>query len=131
MNESKQETPRWIAGIEPAKEVLDYTGTQVLEMECRQQPEILRTLLRAYTQDATIVGELKKFREPAGRKGPVLFIGMGASYCSGISGSTLLQMLGRPSFSVDAGEWLHYADKVWDDAALSILMTTSGKARSW
>ena len=128
MTESKQETPRWIAGIEPAKEVLNYTGTQVLEMECRQQPETLRTLLRAYAEDPAIVGELRKFREMAGKKGPILFIGMGASYCSGLSGSTLLQMRGRLSFSVDAGEWLHYADKVWDDAALSILMTTSGES---
>ena len=53
---------------------------------------------------------------------------MGASYCSSISGSVLLQSHGRPSFSVDAGEWLHYATSVWDDAALSILLTTSGES---
>ena len=53
---------------------------------------------------------------------------MGASYCSSFSGSVLLQTHGRPSFSVDAGEWLHYAQPIWDDAALSVLLTTSGES---
>jgi glutamine---fructose-6-phosphate transaminase (isomerizing) len=53
---------------------------------------------------------------------------MGASLCSSISGSVLLQTHGRPSFSVDAGEWLHYSSSVWDDAALSVLLTTSGES---
>ena len=53
---------------------------------------------------------------------------MGASYCSSFSGSVLLQTYGRPSFSVDAGEWLHYGQPIWDDAALSILLTTSGES---
>jgi glucosamine--fructose-6-phosphate aminotransferase (isomerizing) len=29
---------------------------------------------------------------------------------------------------VDAGEWLNYSSQVWDDAALSILLTTSGES---
>ncbi len=128
MAETRQETPRWIAGVEPAREVLNYTGTQILNMECRQQPETLSKLLSAYATDAAIVAEMKRFRDLAAKKGPVLFIGMGASYCSSISGSTLLQSHGRPAFSVDAGEWLHYAASVWDDAALSILLTTSGES---
>jgi glucosamine--fructose-6-phosphate aminotransferase (isomerizing) len=37
-------------------------------------------------------------------------------------------MLGRLSFSIDAGEWLHYGRGVWSDAALSILLTTSGES---
>jgi glucosamine--fructose-6-phosphate aminotransferase (isomerizing) len=37
-------------------------------------------------------------------------------------------MHGRPAFAVDAGEWLHYAAKVWGDAALSVLLTTSGES---
>ena len=85
-------------------------------------------LLKAYAGDSAIQAELKKFRDLAAKKGPVLFIGMGASYCSSISGSVLLQSHGRPGFSVDAGEWLHYASSVWDDAALSILLTTSGES---
>ena len=106
MAENKTEAPRWIAGIEPAKELLTATGTQILEIECREQPEQLRRLLEAYAGDSTIQAELRKFRELAVKKGPVLFIGMGASYCSSISGSVLLQSHGRPAFSVDAGEWL-------------------------
>src|SRR6202167_5867081 len=128
MAESKTEAPRWIAGIEPAKELLTATGTQILEIECREQPKQLRRLLGAYAGDSTIQAELKKLRKLADKKGPVLFIGMGASYCSSISGSILLQSHGRASFSVDAGEWLHYASPVWDAAALSILLTTSGES---
>jgi glucosamine--fructose-6-phosphate aminotransferase (isomerizing) len=128
MAESKKQAPRWIAGIEPAKELLSSTGTQILELECREQPEQLLRLLAAYAGDPAIQAELKKFRELALNKGPVLFIGMGASYCSGISGSVLLQSHGRPAFSVDAGEWLHYASSVSEDAALSILLTTSGES---
>lgn len=126
--QSKQEMPRWIAGIEPAKEVLGYTGTQVLEMECRQQPERLRELLAAYANDSAILGELEKFRTLAAKRGPVMFIGMGASYCSSFAGSVLLQTHGRPSFTVDAGEWLNYASSVWEDAAVSILLSTSGES---
>jgi glucosamine--fructose-6-phosphate aminotransferase (isomerizing) len=128
MGENSKEAPRWVGGIEPAKELLTATGIQILEIECREQPERLRQLLTAYAGDPAIQAELKKLRKLADRKGPVLFIGMGASYCSSISGSILLQSHGRPSFSVDAGEWLHYATPVWDDAALSILLTTSGES---
>ncbi len=128
MEDNKKQAPRWVGGVEPAKELLTATGTQILEIECREQPERLRRLLTAYASDSAIQSELKKFRELAASKGPVMFIGMGASYCSSISGSILLQSHGRPSFSVDAGEWLHYASSVWDDAALSILLTTSGES---
>ena len=128
MGENSKEAPRWVGGIEPAKELLTATGIQILEIECREQPERLRQLLTAYAGDPAIQAELEKVRKLAAKKGPVLFIGMGASYCSSISGSILLQSHGRPSFSVDAGEWLHYATPVWDDAALSILLTTSGES---
>jgi glucosamine--fructose-6-phosphate aminotransferase (isomerizing) len=128
MVQEKQEMPRWVGGVEPAPELLTATGTQILEIECREQPERLRRLLEAYAGDAKIQAELKKLRELATKTGPVMFIGMGASYCSSISGSILLQSHGRPSFSVDAGEWLHYASSVWDDAALSVLLTTSGES---
>jgi glucosamine--fructose-6-phosphate aminotransferase (isomerizing) len=58
----------------------------------------------------------------------VIFVGMGGSLCSSISASIHLQSNGRPAFSVDAGEWLHYARPVWKDAALSILTTASGES---
>ena len=128
MEESKTQTPRWISGIEPSKELLAANGTQILEIECREQPKRLHELIRAYASDPSIRAELKKLRELATKQGPVLFIGMGASFCSSISGSVHLQSHGRPSFSVDAGEWLHYSSSVWDNAALSILLTTSGES---
>jgi glutamine---fructose-6-phosphate transaminase (isomerizing) len=128
MVDNKKEAPRWVGGVEPAKELLAATGTQILEIECRQQPERLHELLEAYAADPSIQAALKKFHDLATKKGPVLFIGMGASFCSSVSGSVLLQSHGRPSFSVDAGEWLNYAASVWDDAALSILLTTSGES---
>jgi glucosamine--fructose-6-phosphate aminotransferase (isomerizing) len=128
MEDTKKEAPRWVGGVEPAKDLLTATGTQILEIECRQQPERLRELLREYSTNAAIKAELKEFHDLATKKGPVLFIGMGASYCSSISGSILLQSHGWLSFSVDAGEWLNYATSVWDEAALSILLTTSGES---
>jgi len=128
MDEVNKQQPRWISGIEPPKELLTATGTQILEIECREQPARLRDLLQSYRSDAVIRAELKKFREIAAKKGPVLFIGMGASFCSSISGSIFLQSNGRSSFSVDAGEWLHYGSSSWGDAALSVLLTTSGES---
>lgn len=128
MSEKETQAPRWIAGIEPAPELLAASGTQILEMECRQQPERLRELLTAYREDAGLREQLRRFRELAARPGPVFFIGMGASYCSSISASILLQAEGRLSFSLDAGEWLHYGARVWNDAALSVLLTTSGES---
>jgi glutamine---fructose-6-phosphate transaminase (isomerizing) len=120
---------RWISGIEPAKELLSATGTQILEIECREQPRKLVQLIRAYAADPAIRTALGKLREAAAaRSGPVLFLGMGASFCSSISGTTFLQTHARPCFSVDAGEWLHYGASVWNNAALSILLTTSGES---
>ena len=88
MEETKTQAPRWISGIEPRKELLEANGTQILEIECREQPERLHELIAAYGDDSTIRAELRKLRELASKKkGPVLFIGMGASWCSSISGS--------------------------------------------
>src|SRR5882757_3945896 len=112
MEETKQ-SPRWISGIEPSKELLAANGTQILEIECREQPERLRELTRIYRSDSGVREQLKRFRAFGAQKGPVLFVGMGASYCSSISASVLLQSHGRLSFSADAGEWLHYASPVW------------------
>lgn len=128
MDSTSNRTHRWISGIEPAPELLSASGTQILEIECREQPRKLQELIRAYAADPEIRAVLKKLRDEAANRGPVLFLGMGASLCSSMSGSVLLQTHGRPSFSVDAGEWLHYGASVWDDAALSILLTTSGES---
>jgi glucosamine--fructose-6-phosphate aminotransferase (isomerizing) len=129
MDLAKSRERQWISGIEPAGELLSASGTQILEIECREQPRRLNELIRAYASDQEIRSTLGKLRETAAAgRGPVLFLGMGASYCSSISGATFLQTHGRPSFSVDAGEWLHYGARVWEDAALSILLTTSGES---
>ena len=128
MNETQVKSPRWIGGVEPPAELLTSTGTQILEIECREQPARLRELITAYRDDPALRDELRKFRELASGAGPVLFLGMGASYCSSISGSTLLQSHGRSSFSLDAGEWLHYGLSTAKDAALSVLLTTSGES---
>ncbi len=120
--------PRWINGIEPSKELLSYNGTQILEHECREQPSRLRDLLQTYSNNAAVQAQLKKISEAANTSSPVLWIGMGGSLCSSISGSIHLQSNGRPAFSLDAGEWLHYGKPVWDEAALSVLLTTSGES---
>lgn len=128
MEGSQARAPRWIAGIEPPKELLGATGTQILEIECRQQPQRLNELIQAYTSDTALHAQLSKLRELASRKGPVFFLGMGASFCSAISGVALLQSHCRASFAIDAGEWLHYGVSTWQDAALSVLLTTSGES---
>jgi glucosamine--fructose-6-phosphate aminotransferase (isomerizing) len=120
--------PRWIAGVEPAKELLNATGTEILEIECRQQPAKLNELLNFYASDPELRQQIGTLRALAARRGPVLFLGMGGSYCSAISASTLLQSHGRSSFPLDAGEWLHYGVTTWKDAALSVLLTTSGES---
>jgi len=104
-------------------------GTQVLEYECRQQPAALRELVAAYKNSGEIRGQLGYARNIAARaSAPVIFIGMGGSLCSSISAAIHLQTNGRLAFAVDAGEWLHYAPDVWEDAALSILTTASGES---
>jgi glucosamine--fructose-6-phosphate aminotransferase (isomerizing) len=128
MDSTRNRARRWISGIEPAPELLSATGTQILEIECREQPRKLHDLIRAYAADSEIRSALGKLREEATKTGPVLFLGMGASLCSSMSGSILLQTHGRLSFSLDAGEWLHYGASVRNDAALSILLTTSGES---
>jgi glutamine---fructose-6-phosphate transaminase (isomerizing) len=128
MEEVNQQAPRWIAGIEPSKELLAASGTQILEIECREQPDRLRHLIDAYLRDPAIRAQLRSFRDAAAKNGPILFLGMGASYCASVSGSVFLQMHGKPSFSADAGEWLHYARPAWENAALSVLLTTSGES---
>jgi glutamine---fructose-6-phosphate transaminase (isomerizing) len=128
MERSQATTPRWIAGIEPPKELLSANGTQILEIECRQQPQRLSELIQTYASDPAIREQLRVMRELASKEGPILFLGMGASFCSAISASTLLQTHGKSSYTLDAGEWLHYGVSTWKDAAFSVLLTTSGES---
>ena len=125
----KPASPRWISGVEPSKEVLAMNGTQILEYECRQQPEKLYELIAAYSTNGEIHEQLRQLHSIVSESSsPVIFIGMGGSFCSSISASIHLQSNGRPAFAVDAGEWLHYAQSVWKDAALSVLVTSSGES---
>jgi len=128
MNEVNRQAPRWIGGVQPPSELLRASGTQIFEIECREQPDRLRNLIHSYRGNAILRAELEKFRSLASKEGPIFFIGMGASFCSSFGGSVLLETHGRLSFSIDAGEWLHYGRSVWSDAALSVLLTTSGES---
>jgi glucosamine--fructose-6-phosphate aminotransferase (isomerizing) len=125
---ANKEVPRWVGGVAPPPELLSATGAEILELECREQPACLRRLIEAYQSSAGIRAELKTFRELAPRPGAVLFAGMGASYCSAIAASILLQSHGRLAFTVDAGEWLHYARPLVKEIALTVLLTTSGES---
>ena len=113
--------------MEPAAELRGRDMTSIYEMECLEQPERLVQLLRAYENDPTIRQELEIVRGMSRSSGPVLLIGMGASYCSSITGASCLQSGGRSSFAVDASEWLHYSE-AWDEAACSLIVTTSGES---
>jgi glutamine---fructose-6-phosphate transaminase (isomerizing) len=126
-NQGTQES-RWIAGVEPPKEMLTRSMTSIYEMECREQPGCLARLLRAYQEDLSIKEAMGQLRHLSRSAGPVVFVGMGASYCSSITASSFLQSCGRSSFAVEASEWLHYSQPVWDAAAASILLTTSGES---
>lgn len=128
MNESANQRPGWIAGVEPPREMLTMSITAIFEKECREQPARLADLFNAYNETPFILDELDRLRQIAPAAGPILFIGMGASYCSSIAGSTWMQSCGRPSFFADAGEWLHYSLPIWDQMAASILTTASGES---
>jgi glutamine---fructose-6-phosphate transaminase (isomerizing) len=118
----------WIAGVEPPKEMLTRSMTSIYEMECREQAERLAHLLRAYREEQTIRSALEQLARMALSPGPLMLAGMGASYCSSVVASSFFQSCGRVAFAADASEWLHYSRPIWDQAAVSILLTTSGES---
>ncbi len=127
MEDKNSTGTNWIAGVAPQSELLKRSMNEIYEMECREQPARLASLLSAYQADPDIREQLDRLRKMSLSAGPILFIGMGASYCSSITGSSYLQSCGRSSFTVDAGEWLHYSI-AWNSPALSLLVTTSGES---
>jgi glutamine---fructose-6-phosphate transaminase (isomerizing) len=127
MEENKHPASRWIGGVEPPAELRGLDMISLYERECREQPRRLARLLHAYQNDSAIRKELETLRGMSGSSGPILLIGMGASYCSSITGVCFLQSGARFSFAVDASEWLHYS-AAWDQAAWSLLVTTSGES---
>lgn len=128
MDRKATKEPRWIAGIEPSAEVRTQSMLAIYEKECMEQPERLADLVRAYEEDSSILEQMAELRPIMPSPEPILFIGMGASYCSAVTGATLLRSCGRSSFFVDAGEWLHYSLPVEDQIAASILVTASGES---
>jgi glutamine---fructose-6-phosphate transaminase (isomerizing) len=128
MEDTANKEPKWIAGVKPPSKMLTMSMTAIYEKECREQPARLDELLRTYGEDQAILEVLRSLQQIALSSGPVLFLGMGASYCSSITGSVWLQSCGRSSFYADAGEWLHYSRPVWDEVATSVLTTASGES---
>src|ERR1700727_1045885 len=63
----KTEQPRWIAGVEPSKELLAMDGTQILDYECREQPGKLRELISAYKSDEEIHAQLRTMSDIAAK----------------------------------------------------------------
>jgi len=59
MNENLSDAaPRWIAGIEPPAELRTQSMTALFEKECREQPERLAELFKAYRADSVIREQL-------------------------------------------------------------------------
>ena len=127
MEETKNPRSRWIGDGEPPPELRGKNMTEIFELECREQPRRLAQLFDAYQNDGAIARELDALETMSRSPGPILFIGMGASYCSCITGVSYLQSGGRPAFTAEASEWLHYSE-TWNEAAWSLLVTTSGES---
>jgi glucosamine--fructose-6-phosphate aminotransferase (isomerizing) len=96
--------------------------------ECEEQPQRLALLCRAYEQDEQIRSEIRRLKRTISGQLPLLWVGMGASYCSMLSGSVRMQSSGRLSFASEAGEWLHNSDGTRHQIAGPILVTTSGES---
>ena len=125
-HETAAAEPRWIAGIKPPDALLGATMVEIYEQECREQPERLARILNAW-RAPEIRDRIAHFRNLLSAQ-PLLWIGMGASYCSAISAAAFLQSHGRFAIAVDAGEWLHYASGLWNQLAGAVLLTTSGES---
>ncbi len=97
--------------------------------ECEEQPQRLLELFDAYRSDAVVRKELTSVKNNAiSRDLPVLWLGMGASYCSALAGASQLMRLGRSSFAREASEWLHYEVSTRNQVSGPILVTTSGES---
>ena len=101
---------------------------EVFHSECLEQPQRLENVFQAYSTDSEIRGELERLKRSVSTSQPIIWLGMGASYCSSISGVTRCSLAGRPSFFVEASEWLHFALLTLEHVAGPILVTTSGES---
>jgi glucosamine--fructose-6-phosphate aminotransferase (isomerizing) len=100
----------------------------VFRSECLEQPQRLEELFQAYSSDREIRDELARFEKSLLPRAPLVWAGMGASYCSSISGATRLSSSGRVSFVVEASEWLHFTPATLEGVAGPVLVTTSGES---
>jgi len=128
MSQEAGAATQWIGGVEPSAEVRAMNIVQIYEKECREQPARLSELVSAYAENGEIRGELKRLQKVASAKEPIVIAGMGASFCSGVTAASLLQLQGRSAFVVDAGEWLHFGFPVRGQVAGTVLLTTSGES---
>ena len=65
MTETKTAGSPWIGGVQPPDEMRNRSMTSIYEVECREQPEKLAQMLRAYRDDPAIRAELDAFRQMA------------------------------------------------------------------
>ena len=122
-----EQEPRWISGIEPPGELLRASIIEIYEKECREQPERLAELIAGMGRPGNPRRD-RPLRSALAPERPLLFLGMGASYCSALAACSFLQSRGRFAVAMDAGEWLHYAGGLWDQVAGAVLLTTSGES---
>jgi len=101
---------------------------EIFLAECSEQPQRLADVFRAYAADPNLRCELERAKQNIHAGQPLVWLGMGASYCSSIAGATRYTLAGHPSFPVEASEWLHYAPATWAEVGGPILMTTSGES---
>jgi glucosamine--fructose-6-phosphate aminotransferase (isomerizing) len=102
--------------------------TAAYAAECTEQAPRLGELLNAYAHDPAIRAEIAEFKKYTPLDRPVLWVGMGASHCSAVSGAGHLTMLGKSSFPVEAAEWLHFSLPAAAHCGRPILITTSGES---
>ena len=101
---------------------------EIFLTECSEQPKRLADVFRSYATDPEVRCELEHAKQSIRVPQPLVWLGMGASYCSSIAGATRYTLAGNPSFPVEASEWLHYAPATWGKVGGPILMTTSGES---
>lgn len=101
---------------------------EIYRNECAEQPRRLADLLHAYAADAEVRHQMADLRKVIPLHQPLLWLGMGASYASALAGVAALWLKGKSSFTVEASEWLYFADKVQGQTEGPILVTTSGES---
>ena len=103
MSQEAGSATEWIGGVQPSAEVRAMNIVQIYEKECREQAARLSELVSAYAENGAIRGELQRLQKVANAKEPIVIAGMGASFCSGVTAASLLQLQERNAFVVDAG----------------------------